>query len=205
MTVDRIEPLGKRRSKVFIDGDFAFVLYNGEIRHYHLEAGGELAEPVYQEILYSVICKRAREKSLYLLKCSGRTESEVRRKLKSGFYPETAITEAIDFLKRYHYLDDREYARNYVELYGSRKSRTELITSLMKKGIDKRTVEEFCNELQADSSGQITNLLKKRRYDPSCTDKKERQKHVAYLMRKGFSYEEIRSAMGTFGEEDYMI
>ena len=28
MTVDKIEPLDKRRSKVFIDGDFAFVLYN---------------------------------------------------------------------------------------------------------------------------------------------------------------------------------
>ena len=139
------------------------------------------------------------------MKCSGRTETELRRKLKSGFFPETAITEAIDFLKHYHYLDDREYARNYVELYGSRKSRTELITSLIKKGIDKKTVEEFCNELQTDSSAQITNLLKKRRYDPDCTDMKERQKHVAYLMRKGFSYEEIRSAMGSFGEEDDMI
>ena len=52
MTVDKIEPLDKRRSKVFIDGDFAFVLYNGEIRHYHIETGGELAEPVYREILY---------------------------------------------------------------------------------------------------------------------------------------------------------
>ena len=201
MTVDKIEPLDKRRSKVFIDGDFAFVLYNGEIRHYHIEAGQDISEPVYEEILHGVICKRAREKSLYLLKSSGKTESEVRQKLRSGHYPEEAVEEAVSFLNKYHYLDDREYARNYIELYGSRKSRTELMTALLRKGIDKETIVEFCDELQPDSSGQIKNLLKKRRYDPKCTDRKEQQKHMAYLLRKGFSFEDIRSAMGAFEEE----
>ena len=38
--------------------------------------------------------------------------------------------------------------------------------------------------------------VEKRRYDPECTDRKEQQKHMAYLLRKGFSFEEIRSAMG---------
>ena len=56
MTVDKIEPLDKRRSKVFIDGDFAFVLYNGEILHYLIEAGQDISEPVYEEILHGVIC-----------------------------------------------------------------------------------------------------------------------------------------------------
>lgn len=201
MTVDRIEPLDKRRSKVFIDGDFAFVLYNGEIRHYHIETGQEIEEVVYREIFCSVVCKRARERSLYLLKYSGRTEREVRQKLKAGFYAEEAINQAVAFLKEYHYLDDREYAKNYIELYGNRKSRPELIASLLKKGIDKRTVEEFCDELQPDSSAQIMKLLKKRRYDPEKTDLKEKQKHMSYLLRKGFSYDEIRSAMGALEEE----
>ena len=51
MTVDRLEPLDRQRSKVFVDGDFAFVLYRGEIRRYHLEEGAELSEALYREIL----------------------------------------------------------------------------------------------------------------------------------------------------------
>lgn len=201
MTVDRIEPLDKRRSKVFIDGDFAFVLYNGEIRHYHIEEGKEISEPVYREVLNCVICKRAREKSLYLLKQSGRTENEIRIKLKSGYYPEKAIEEAVSFLTEYHYLDDREYARNYVELYGGRRSRTELIHSLLKKGIDKGIALEFCAQLNQDSIVQITKLLEKRRYCPDNADLKEKQKHISYLMRKGYSYDEVRSAMESFGKD----
>ena len=152
-----------------------------------------------------MICKRAREKSLYLLKNSAKTENEIRQKLRSGHYPDKAVEEAVSFLKEYHYLDDREYARNYIELYGSRKSRTELMTSLLRKGIDKGTIVEFCEELQPDSSGQIHNLLRKRRFDPECTDKKEMQRQMAYLLRKGFSYEDIRSAMGAFEEEQELF
>lgn len=188
-----------------MDGDFAFVLYNGEIRHYQMEEGREIPDPVYSEVLHSVICRRAREKSLFLLKNTGKTESEIRRKLKSGLYPDIAIEEAVSFLKEYHYLDDREYARNYVELYRDRKSRAELISSLLKKGIDKGTAAEFCDRLNQDSSSQIVKLLEKRRYHPDSADLKEKQKHISYLMRKGYSYEEIRSAMGMIGEDGYSL
>ena len=37
MQIMAVTPLDKRRSKVLISEDFAFVLYNGEIRRYHIE------------------------------------------------------------------------------------------------------------------------------------------------------------------------
>ena len=43
MTVTRIEELSKSRSKVYIDEQFAFVLYKGELRLYHLREGEEIA------------------------------------------------------------------------------------------------------------------------------------------------------------------
>ena len=51
MTVDRLEPLDRQRSKVFVDGDFAFVLYRGEIRKLHIEEGETLEGPVYRRIM----------------------------------------------------------------------------------------------------------------------------------------------------------
>ena len=36
MTVTKIEPLSKTRYKVYLDGQFAFTLYKGELSRYHI-------------------------------------------------------------------------------------------------------------------------------------------------------------------------
>ena len=50
MIVSDICALDKKRSKVFIDGEFAFVLYNGELRDFDIKVGNELSEDKYNEI-----------------------------------------------------------------------------------------------------------------------------------------------------------
>ena len=78
MTVTEIIPLDKRRSKVILDEDFALALYNGEIKRYHMEAGEDLPEETYREILEEILLKRAVERVCYLLKSSDKTELELR-------------------------------------------------------------------------------------------------------------------------------
>lgn len=201
MTVDRIESLDKRRSKVFIDGDFAFVLYNGEIFRYRLAEGCQMEQKVYEELLWQVVGRRAREKAFSLLKLQGRTELELEKKLKRAYFPEKVIAETLRFLKEYRYVDDEAYARNYAEVYGARKSRAELQRELMKKGLDRSLIREVCREQEerCDSREAIAALMKKR----GCTEDspvKERQKTIAYLMRRGFSWEEIRAASEALAE-----
>lgn len=202
MTADRIEPLDKRRCKVFLDGDFAFVLYRGELRKYHIEEGAEVPDILYREIFDKVICRRARERALYLLKFSARTEAELKRKLRAGFYPERAIEEAVEFLKTYRYLDDTEYAGNYIEVYGRHKSSAELKAALLKKGVDKACIEQLLRERPPDEETQIRNLLAKRRYSPDSSIG-EKQKTMGFLLRKGFSYEKIRRVIGDISEDRY--
>ena len=117
MTVTEIIPLDKRRSKVILDEDFALALYNGEIKRYHMEAGEELPEETYREILEEILLKRAVERVCYLLKSSDKTEQELRQKLKDGYYPGEAIDYAIEFLKKHRYINDEEYGRRYVEYF----------------------------------------------------------------------------------------
>ena len=123
MMIDRIETVDRRRKKIFADGEFVFVLYLGEIKQFGLEEGRELTEELYQKILREIIFKRARERAVYWLKCSARTEEELRRKLRDGGYPQAAVDYVIGLLKEYRYIDDEEYARNFIELHGNRKSR----------------------------------------------------------------------------------
>ena len=44
MLVTQVTELSKSRSKVYIDQEFAFVLYKGELRLYHIKEGEELVK-----------------------------------------------------------------------------------------------------------------------------------------------------------------
>ena len=51
MLVTQVTELSKSRSKVYIDQKFAFVLYKGELRLYHIKEGEELRTEDYRTIM----------------------------------------------------------------------------------------------------------------------------------------------------------
>lgn len=200
MTIISITPLDKRRNKITFDEREPLVLYKGEMKRYHMEEDGILSEEIYDEIVDEILLKRARERVLYLLKDSDKTEQELRDKLKRGGYPSKAIEEAIAFTKKYHYVDDRSYGERYIESCSRRKSRNCIKYDLLQKGLDRDSVRELLDEAEVDEEGQIRRFLQKKRYVPSETDVKEKNKLRMSLARKGFSYETITRVMGM---EDY--
>lgn len=196
MTVSRIEPVSKTRYKVFIDGQFAFALYKGELSRYHIVDGSEIDENVYQ-ILYKDNVKRAKLRAMHLLSDMGRTESQLRTKLLQGGYPQKIVDEAITYVKSFGYINDREYARNFVESRKEKKSRKEIYAALCQKGLDSELIKKALNECYAgeDSLQAIKALLRKKGYHPGNADLKENQKIIGYLVRKGFQYEDIRKVV----------
>lgn len=67
MVVTKVEMLTKIKYKVYLDEEFAFVLYKGELLHYRIVEGTLLEEDTVQEILQKVICKRAKLRAMHLL------------------------------------------------------------------------------------------------------------------------------------------
>ena len=68
MKVTRLEELSRSRSRVYIEQEFAFVLYKGELRSYHICEGEELEQSDYEEIINKVLPKRAKLRAMNLLK-----------------------------------------------------------------------------------------------------------------------------------------
>ena len=192
--VDKTEPLDSRRTVIWLDGEAAFALYNGEMRRFHIEEGAKLTEEVYETLMTEILPKRARERALYYLKSQARTEREVWSKLRQGMYPDSIIQETVLFLKRYHYIDDAEYARNYIETAGCRKSRREIEQRLRTKGIEREIIREIFAETAPPAEETLKRILKKRHYSADASEE-ETRKTIGYLMRRGFGYEEIRRAM----------
>lgn len=199
MTVSKIEPLSKSRYKVFIEGQFAFTLYKGELSRYHIAEDNRIDEEVY-DILRKLVIKRAKLRAMHLLSDMGRTESQLRTKLKRGGYPDEAVEEAIRYVKSFGYINDAEYVRSFIDSRKEKKSKKEIYAALKQKGVDSDIIEQVFEEMdygEEDSRQAIEALMRKRNYNPDSADLKEKQKLMGYLMRKGFRYEDVNSVLNS--------
>jgi len=193
----------KKRSKVYIDGEFAFLLYKGELRDYSIKINNELSENSYEAITKELLPKRATKRAMNLLQKKDYTEKQLRDKLSEGLYSDEAMDAAIDYVKSYRYLDDRRFARDYVVYHIETRSKNRVVNDLSSKGISKQiiidTFEELENEgvfgnISENELNQITNLLNKKHYR-SDMEYKDKQKILAFLLRKGYDMDLIKKAM----------
>ena len=202
MKVTQIVELSKSRSKVYIEQEFAFVLYKGELRLYKIKEGEEIDEKDYQMIMKEVLPKRAKLRAMNLLKSREYTTASLRAKLKQGLYPDEIIEEALAYVASYHYTDDVRYAVGYMNCHEQDKSRKRIEQDLLKKGIDKKTLEEAWKQWEEqggekDEQSMIAKLIEKKHYDVSTASMQEQQRMYGFLMRKGFSSEQVIKALRT--------
>ncbi|MBR5376538.1 MAG: regulatory protein RecX [Lachnospiraceae bacterium] len=196
MYIFRLEPYKKTKVKVYFDeGDPAFVLYKKEIEKYDIREGQELSEETYDEILNEILIKRAVSRTLYLLDASAKTESQIRRKLKEGFYPQEAIDAAVRYAGSKHYIDDEYYASAFAQQKLASKSKQMVRKELLQRGIDPDTVGKALEDAGTDDKETIRKLIIKK-YPPGTElDAKEAAKLMRSLSSKGFYYEDIRAEM----------
>ncbi len=200
MRITRIEELSKSRSRIYIDDMFAFVLYKGELRLFNIRENEEIREEDYNEILTKVLPKRAKLRAMNLLKSREYTVRQLHDKLQDGGYPEVIITEALDYVAKFHYTDDLRYAVTYLNQHESSRSRRRMEQDLLQRGIDRVTMEQAFSQWEnqggtQDETSMIRELLEKKHYNPQTADEKEVRRLYGFLMRKGFSGELVRKAL----------
>lgn len=197
MIITKIEPVTKTKYRIYVEEQFAFVLYKGELSRFHLKEEGEISEETIRKIKEEVLVKRAKMRAMHLLNDMTRTEEQLRQKLRQGGYPEDVAETAISYVKSFGYINDEAYIRNFIDSRKDKKSRREIYALLGQKGVKGEQVEQILNEIYEEHSDReaIADILRRKRYDPETADDKERQRIYGYLVRKGFRYEDIRQVI----------
>lgn len=200
MRVTGITELSSSRCRIELDDEFAFVLYKGELHQYGIAEGSELGEEDYRQIMEEVLPKRAKLRCMHLLQGKDYTEGQLREKLRQGMFPADIIDEAVTYVASFHYIDDLRYALDYIRSYEEDRSRIRMEQDLYRKGISGKVIGMAFSQWEEEGGTQneqrmILDLLRKRNYRPETADDREKQKEYAFLMRKGFSAEEIRKAL----------
>lgn len=197
--VTDIVEINKKKKRIYINYNSAFALYVGEIRKYKIKKDMSISEEDYEEIMTQILPKRAKLRSLNLLKLRDMTEHSLAAKLKSGYYPDETIRIAVEYVKGYGYIDDRRYANNYVNFKIGSKSRFQITNFLVQKGINRDLIAEVCDdyyENDENSENQlIEKLILKRKIDLNTMTHEEKSKLFGYLMRKGFRIDSINGVI----------
>lgn len=193
MIVTKLEPVTKTKYKVYLDEQFAFVLYKGELSRYKLQEESEVSQELIEQIKKVVLIKRAKLRAMHLLNYMDRTEQQLRDKLKKDLYSEDIIEVAVQYVKSFGYVGDYGYAKRYVESKQSSKSKTEMKMALLQKGISKDLIQIVLDECYAeqDEKQAIQRILEKKRFVAEIATEIEKKKMYEYLLRKGFRYDDI--------------
>lgn len=201
VAVNNYEALGKGRYRVAFDNGVSCILYRSEAAQLSIEVQCSLTDENYDYLINEIVGKRAKKRAMHILEQMDRTEHQLREKLARGEYPQECIDSAVEYVKKYRYLDDERFASSYVRYHQKKLSRQQLSVKLSQKGVSKDIIAEALEmEYEADDGEKIRNLLSKRHFDPDNTDRQENNKIYQYILRRGFKSSDILKEMRVFSE-----
>ncbi len=164
----------------------------------------EIDEDELTELLDSVSFRRAYNKSLDLLSRRPYGVNELVKKLAEKGHDKESAEKACDRLLELGLLNDEQYAKILAEDlverkgYGIKRVKQELLF----RGIDREIVENTVDLLDNDPQKSIILVIEKK-YKSKLNDEKGRKRAVDGLLRLGYSYSDIKSALNFVEEENY--
>lgn len=196
---------GGRRANVFIDGRFAFSL-DRELAD-RIRLGDALTAAQIAELERQDLEARAWDGALAFLAPRPRSEREVRTRLQRKGFSTQVIDGVIERLKRVGLLDDRAFARYWVEqreTFRPRGARL-LAAELRQRGVAGETITEVLEaSAQHDPVQAACRAAQRKARELRQADERTFVQRVGqFLLRRGFDYETARAACRRLWSEEH--
>lgn len=186
------------RVSIYIDGEFAFGLPVTEVVRRGLKRGQLLTLEDATVLAAVDEGSRATDAAVQFIAHRPRSEKEVRDRLRKRDYSDMAIEIAIEKVRSWGYLDDREFARLWVENRVQHRPRGErlLAQELRQKGIDREVIATILEETDLNEYDSALELARKRAPRLANLDAQTRERRLAqYLARRGYGWDVIRPVL----------
>ena len=189
-----IQSKDKTRTNVFLDNAFYCSLLTETVLKNNIKVGTIITEERLDQIQTENEKEMAYSKALKLVSTRFKTQREVEAYLREkGFLPAT-IYYAISKLNEYHFIDDRQYAINFVNTHKTTFGKLKIKNTLLQKGVSESIIDEILDSEDFDQTAEIQKLAEK--YMKTKTETPENYvKLFKYLIGKGFEYEKIKQAL----------
>ena len=188
-------------SKIILSNGKEIFLDNDIVSLNSLFEGYLLEEATLTQLLHDSDYKRAKSRALFYLDRMDYSEKALFDKLVKAGFAEKICAEVLENLTSLKLIDDRRLAERMAErLLTANRSKREIINKMYLKGIPYDLAREVLNDTPVDEVAQITALIEKK-YAFKLQDRENYNKVYAALIRKGFSYSAVKSALKTYIDE----
>jgi regulatory protein len=147
------------------------------------------------------------ERALKLLGFRSQSAADLRRQLLRRGEPLADVEMAIERLREQKYLDDADFARQFArtKLLAAGASRRRIVQELSRRGVARDVADQAIEELRendgVDPAAAVRRVAEKKwrslaRFD----DFTRRRRLYAFLARRGFDPDEIKTVMTALGE-----
>jgi regulatory protein len=208
----RAQVNNKNRVNVMVDGVYRFSVDVGQVLDLKLQIGKSYTEEELLELedegLFGKLYGRSLEYCLTRLHSGKEVRDYLYRKTrdtrtKTGTIKKgvsLAITERVyEKLVARGYIDDEKFARNWIENRSLKRgiSKRKLQSELQLKGISSSLIHQLLNESNRTNEAEIEKVITKKR-----ARYPDEAKFKLYLLRQGFSYDDINHALSSSSSYD---
>lgn len=186
------------RVNVYVEGRFAFAISAIEAVHRGLKPGRLLTAADIADLTQLEERERARNGALALLAVRPRSRRELTDRLARKGLPADVVAGVVEDLAVRGYVDDTEFARYWVENRQANRprGRRALTAELRAKGVAADAIDEAALPTAADEEADALLLARRRAATLHEPDLRRFQQRLgAFLQRKGYGYDTIRSVV----------
>lgn len=182
------------RYSVFVDGHFSFGISESALIESGIANGQEITNVELQQFKDSAEVDKAYNKALGLIARRLRSEWEIREYLGKKNCPIDHIDYIISTLYERNWLNDESFARMWVENRRLLKSASarRITQELKAKHVREDIIQKVLEEDTHDERSVLMELIVRKRKQTRYQDD---QKLLAYLVRQGYNYQDIKEAL----------
>lgn len=183
---------------IYIDGEYRISTTSDFFADNYFKENSEIDEEELAVLEERINYSKAINKCYDLLSRRAHSVKELRDKLLKSFSSETC-DKAISQMLEYGYLNDEEYAKDLLShlIENKKMSRRFIFLEMNKRGISHETVESLLENVEIDNVQNAYDIISSK-YINKLNEEGGKQKIIAAMSRKGFSYSDIVLALEKF-------
>ncbi|MBE5752309.1 MAG: hypothetical protein E7357_07855 [Clostridiales bacterium] len=192
----------KTRCNIFVDGRFYCGMSLATTVKNRLKVGAQVDEEKLSSMQLESEKNTALDKALTHISATRKTEKQIRDFLaKKGFLP-AVVDYVVEKMRGYDFLNDGEYATEYISHAATKKGARLIKCELRAKGVSERDVDVALESLDGETELAAATAILEKYLRAKTVDRETLQKAYRYLLGKGFDYDTAKRAIGAFGDEE---
>lgn len=206
ITKIEIQKKNENRVNIWLNNEYAFACSKELVYTYNLAVEKLIEMDTLNSIVIEDNYIKCKNSALKIIERAYKSEKELFTKLIEKGYEEETILSAIEFLKKYSFIDDLAFTKMYIKDKIKTQGKNKIKFALLKKGISEEIIKEELEEVDDLIQCSALVTLAERKFSTLQKNEKDSRKLYKkladFLMRKGYEWEEIKSVLNKLLKED---